>query len=462
MKHDNHIFDAAWLACATGGKWQRMPDLDVERICHDTRKLQPGDLYVAIRGSRIDGHTLVEEAFRRGAVGALVDNTYLRASALMPSVPLLVVGDTLAALGRMAGMHRHRYGILATGITGSMGKTTVKDMTATLLREIGNTVCTQGNWNNNIGLPLSMLGIKQDTQYGVFELGMNHPGEIAPLADILSPDWGVVTSVGPVHLEFFESVEAIAHEKADLLRGLPQKGLAFLHAGDPYFPILREAVPCSLKTVALGESGDADLMIASHRGRLIVRERSSTEAAELPVPAAGQHNVVNAGLAILVARAAGASWEQIRRGFSQYQAAPMRWEMHAIDGYTVINDAYNANPVSMAAALETFAQTHVQGRKWLVLGDMLELGRHAESAHIELGKKIASGSWEGFVTVGLHAQTVKAAAVEAGYATDAVAAFPTVQDVGDWLFTRLKPADAVLLKGSRGVQLEKLLVGFGK
>jgi UDP-N-acetylmuramoyl-tripeptide--D-alanyl-D-alanine ligase len=462
MTTARNIFDPVWLACATGGSWQRMPTGEIQRICHDTRKLQSGDLYVAIRGSRIDGHSLVEEAIAKGAVAALVDQTYLSNCALQSTVPLLVVADTLIALGRMAGMHRHRSGILATGITGSMGKTTVKDMTACLLGQIGNTVATQGNWNNNIGLPLSMLGIALDTQYGVFEIGMNHPGEIAPLSEILSPDWGVVTSIGPVHIEFFDSVEAIAHEKADLLRALPQKGIAFLPVGDPYYPILRDAVPCSLQTVAVGAHGEADLVISNQQGRLVVREHGEAHSADLPIPAAGQHNLLNAGLAILVARAAGASWEQIRKGFSQYQPAPMRWEMQVLDGCTIINDAYNANPVSMSAALDTFSQTRVKGSKWLVLGDMLELGAHAENAHIALGQAVAKGTWAGLAAVGVHAQTVKAAAIAAGFSSDVVAAFPTVQDVSDWLRTRVAPGDAVLLKGSRGVQLEKLLVGFGK
>lgn len=463
MTRENLQFDPHWLACAAEGQWHGMPERPIQRMCHDTRDLRAGDLYVALRGSRVDGHSLLEEAFRAGAVAALVDQAYMASrSAPSPSPgPLLVVQEALPALAHMASMHRHRAGAWITGITGSMGKTTVKDMTSLLLRQIGPTVSTRGNWNNAIGLPLSVLALQMDTTFGVFELGMNHPGEIAPLSEMLSPDWGVVTAIGPVHLEHFASVDAIAQEKAGLLRSLPRSGLAFLHAGDPYFRVLREAAQCPVRTLQIGADGDADLIAEYRQGRIFVREPSTDASVDVPVPIPGRHNLVNAGLAMLVARAAGVSWDLIREGFSLYQPSAMRWEMQMYEGCTVVNDAYNANPASMRAALETFAEMRVQGAKWLVLGDMLELGVHAEAAHQELGRLVAAGNWVGLVVVGLHAQTVRAAALEAGFSA-AAGCFHTVQEAGDWLLPRLTPGDAILLKGSRGVQLENLLVRFRK
>jgi UDP-N-acetylmuramoyl-tripeptide--D-alanyl-D-alanine ligase len=311
-----------------------------------------------------------------------------------------------------------------------------------------------------------MLGLGFDTQYGVFEVGMNHPGEIARLSATLSPDWGLVTSVGPVHLEFFDSVASIAREKAELLRALPRTGLAFLHAGDPYYGILREAPNCPVRTLALGQEGDADLIVARDRGLLQIRERGDSGIVEIPAPAAGQHNVVNAGLAILVARTAGLSWDRIRQGLASFSPPPMRWEMQVLHGYTVINDAYNANPVSMSAALETFRETRTQGRKWLVLGDMLELGEHALQAHTELGRAVAQGGWAGIVAVGVHGKVVMDTAIASGFPSESICWTATPREAGDWLLPRLSRGDAILLKGSRGVQLERLLAciqeGAGK
>jgi len=455
-------FDGLWLARAASGQWHGTLDQPVMRICHDTRTLQAGDLYVALRGHRVDGHHFLEEAFRKGALAALVDQDYLGQAAPDRRMgPLLVVPDTLQALGQMASMHRHRVGAWITGITGSMGKTTVKDMTAVLLRQGGDTVATHGNWNNAIGLPLSMLALQPATRFGVFELGMNHPGEIASLSRILSPDWGIVTAIGPVHLEFFESVTGIAHEKSALLQALPQTGLAFLHAGDAYYDLLRAAAPCPVRTLRVGaDDGAADLHVTRVQGRLQAREVGSDEAVLLPAPVPGQHNLVNAGLALLVARAAGLSWDQIRQGLLQYQPPAMRWEVRNVGGFTVVNDAYNANPVSMQGALATFAEMQVQGRKWLVLGDMLELGDYAVEAHRSLGQQVAAGDWAGVAVVGLHARTVLAAAQEAGFGAEHRDRFATVREAGQWLLPRLAPGDAILLKGSRGLGLEALVGMF--
>ena len=456
MTATRKIFDPAWLMRATQGQWLRMPTNPISRVCHDTRTLCPGDLYVAIRGKRLDGHSLLEEAFRKGAAAAMVDEEYL-AKHPQSADPLLVVRETLSALGQLASMHRHRVGAWITGLTGSIGKTTVKDMLATLLSQHAATVCTQGNWNNVIGLPLSMLQMSEETQFGVFELGMNHPGEILPLSEMLSPDWGVITTIGPVHVEFFHSVEEIANEKADLLRALPRSGTAFLHADDPYFPILKAAAPCPVKTMGVSSKGNPDLRLEMQNGQLSVHEASTGAVEHMPVPVAGAHNLVNAGLAMLVARTAGCSWEQIRRGFAQYRPAPMRWEVQSSGSYTIVNDAYNASPPSMEAALDTFREMRAQGRKWLVLGDMLELGDYAVQAHTALGTRTATGPWVGMAVVGLHAQTVRAAAVAAGMEEDSVAAFHTVKEAGAWLRERLVRGDTLLLKGSRGVKLEDVL-----
>ncbi len=452
------LFDPIWLETASEGKWLRPPKQPVQRIWHDTRSLQPGDLYVAIRGARLDGHTLVRDAFTAGAVAALVDEAYVEGSSDLAERPLLVVSSTVDALGCLAAMHRHRIGAWITGITGSMGKTTVKEMTASILQRAGKTISTRGNWNNEIGLPLSLLALEPGTAHGVFEIGMNHPGEIAPLSSMLSPDWGIVTSIGPVHLEHFASVDAIAEEKADLLRALPRTGLALLPRDDPYYDRLSAAAPCAIRTVSL--EGDADLVVRERAGRLLLQERGGETQEGIPWRFAGRHNVLNAGLAILAGRAAGITWEGIQEGLAAYKAPPMRWEEHVINDVTVINDAYNANPASMRAALDTFRQVSVKGRKWLVLGDMLELGRHAEQAHTDLGKLAGCGDWDGIAVTGEHNQRVVAAAREKGFAEGDLLAASGPEAVWSWLHERIGPGDAVLLKGSRGMRLERVLQQF--
>lgn len=451
------FFTPMWLERASGGRWLHAPSAAVRRICHDTRHLQAGDLYVAIRGARLDGHTLVAEAFQKGAVAALVDESFAQQYAAGSTDPLLIVTDVIAALGKLAATHRHRVGAWVTGVTGSVGKTTVKEITASLLGQLGPTVRTSGNWNNHIGLPLSMLAMKQNTRFGVFEVGMNQPGEIHGLSELLTPDWAVITMIGPVHLENFPDVEAIANEKADLLRCLPASGAAFLYGGDPYYALLCDAAPCRVYTLSVEDEEPADFHVIVRDGFVQVYEGGQHLAGKLVSPGPGRHHLINAGLAIMVARIAGCSMAQIGKGFAAYRQPPMRWEVGSCGPFTVVNDAYNANPVSMRAALDTFAVMQAKGRKWLVLGDMLELGEYATEAHKEIGEYIGKHAWAGLVVVGIHARHVCDAAVAAGLPKDRVVAFPSVDEVGAWLLPQLAEEDVLLLKGSRGVQLERLL-----
>lgn len=448
-------FDAQEMAQWTGGQWRFGLPGAIAGVSTDTRTLTPGVLFVALRGPLFDGHSFIGEAFARGAVGAVISEN----PDAMPRKdhPLLRVPDTVQALWDMGSGYRRRIQAAIVAVTGSVGKTTVKEMVADVLAQCLPTARTRGNWNNKIGLPLSLLAMEPETRVGVFELGMNHPGELAPLCRLLQPDWGLVTTIGPVHLEFFKSVEAIAVEKSTLLKSLPSGGVTVLRRDEPYFEMLRATAPDRIITLAL--SGEADYFGAppDAQGKMEVRERSTGESCRLHAPLPGAHHAANALFAVAVGRAHGLAWEDIRAALERYRSPPMRWEQQTVAGVTVINDAYNANPVSMAAAVRTFAELPVARGRWLVLAGMLELGPSEEQWHRDLGSSLAPGPWDGIITVGSLGAVIARAAVNAGVSVARVFTCADHAAAAEVLGRCLQPGDAVLVKASRGQRLEQVL-----
>lgn len=448
-------FDAREVAQWTGGKWCFGQPGAIAGVSTDSRTLCRGALFVALRGPLFDGHSFIGEAFARGAVGAVISEN----TDAMPREdrPLLRVPDTAQALRDMAANYRRRIQVAIVAVTGSVGKTTVKEMVADVLARRLRVARSRGNWNNEIGVPLSLLAMEPETRVGVFELGMNHPGELASLCRMLQPDWGLVTTIGPVHLEFFKSVEAIAAEKSILLKSLPSGGVAVLRCDEPYFEILRAATPCRVITLAL--SGAADYLGSppDAQGQMEIRERATGEACRLQAPLPGAHHAANTLFAAAVGRAHGLAWEEIQAALESYRSPPMRWERQIVAGVTIINDAYNANPVSMAAALRTFAELPVAGGRWLVLAGMLELGPSEEQWHRDLGSSLAPGPWAGIITVGSLGAVIAREAVNAG--VSAARVFPCADHAAaaEVLGRRLQPGDAVLVKASRGQHLEQVL-----
>jgi UDP-N-acetylmuramoyl-tripeptide--D-alanyl-D-alanine ligase len=447
-------FDPGQLATWCGGEWESGEPAQLTGVSNNTRTLAPGDLYVAIRGERLDGHAFVGEAFQKGASAAVVDAGYAPET---QAGPLLRVADSVEALGAMASGYRDLVTPVMVGVTGSVGKSTVKEMTAAILSGMMPTAKTRGNWNNNIGLPLSLLSMEPDTRAGVFEVGMNHPGEIEDLCRVLRPEWGVVTSIGPVHLEHFESVDEIAREKASLLEALPDDGHAVLCCDDAYFDLLRERVGCELHTVSL--SGDANYAGTLDAGSrfLKVRESACDAVVSIPWTWPGKHNALNALYAIAVGRGIGLDWRAIASGLANYRPLGMRWETEEVDGVRVINDAYNANPLSMRAALRTFDDLPGPGAKWLVLGGMYELGEHAEEEHEALGREVAQGAWAGVIVVGDFGESIATGARKAGLANGKICCCGSSAEAAGVLRDRMQPGDAVLLKASRGVALEDVV-----
>jgi UDP-N-acetylmuramoyl-tripeptide--D-alanyl-D-alanine ligase len=452
-------FTPAQLTSWTAGTWEGAP-VTVQGVSNQGRTMPAGALYVALAGERLDGHDFVGQAAAHGAAAALVRRDW-RGGAQRPdgsALPLLRVDDTRAALRAAAAGYRRTWPGLVAGVTGSVGKTTTKELIAAFFRAGGSTAATAGNFNNEIGLPLSLLATQPGTARGIFELGTNHPGEIGMLARVLRPDAATVTAIGPVHIEHFGTVEAIADEKAELLRAVPSQGFVTLDADSPLFDYLRRQVAARVVSVSL-ERPDTDYagrVLDVATGLCEVRERSSGRMLRLQTGLAGRHHGSNLLLAVAMACGAGVPWEALEGALAQLRMPPMRWQKASGRGLTVINDAYNANPVAMVAALQTLAQLTDPGRRVVVLGDMLELGAAEESLHREVGRAAAQGPWEALICVGARARWIADACVCAGYPArqvwrydDAAAA---AADRDSWS----RPGDLVLLKASRGIGLERV------
>jgi UDP-N-acetylmuramoyl-tripeptide--D-alanyl-D-alanine ligase len=440
-----------------------------EGVSTDSRAIAPGELFVALVGPRHDGHAYLGEVFRRGAWGAVVDERALgrddviRAAAAWPGRALVAVADTGRALGDLAAYHRRRLTARVIGVTGSNGKTTTKEMTAAVAAQRWRVHRTEGNLNNLVGLPLTLLKCGEEQEVAVLEMGMNRPGEVRRLAQIAAPDVGVVTNVGPVHLEGVGSLAGVVAAKAEIFEGLAPDGTAVVNADDPSTAAL--AASWRGRRLAFGLSATADVRAeaveAGPAGTSFTVVLPGGAAARVAIAALGVHNVRNALAAAAAAHALGAGAEEVRAGLAAARAAAMRFAVETYaPGITVVNDAYNANPASMRAALAALGQMSHRGRCALVLGDMLELGDAALAEHRELGRAAALSRPDLLLAVGAFAPLVADGAAAAGQAEAALATAPDVAGAARVLAGWLRPGDLVLLKGSRGVRLEGLLAAL--
>jgi UDP-N-acetylmuramoyl-tripeptide--D-alanyl-D-alanine ligase len=452
------MFDPAELAAWCHGVWGGVLPDGLTGVSIDSRVVQPGELYVALPGAHVDGHDYVDEALARGAAGAMVAST--RYQDRGKERPLLYVQDTGAALTALAKGHRAQCAARFIGITGSVGKTSVKEILADMLAKQGTTGRTHGNWNNALGLPLSLLQLPRDAAYGVYEIGMNHPGELAPLCDVLQPQAAIITPIGPVHLENFDSVECIADEKATLSRAVPRDGWVVLSVDDPYVSVLRRNVQARIVTVSMRDA-DADYRGSYDPGnkQLIVCERHGA-CAPYPMPLPGAYMAENALRAIAAARTLGLEPEQLANALAGYKPPPMRWNNVTIAGVHFINDAYNANPVSMRAALDALREKPVEGRRWLVLAGMYELGPTGEKEHVELGAVVAEQDWAGLIAVGEYGAWIAEGARAAGMSEARILRCGDTGEAATLLYQHASPGDTVLVKASRGEKLEQVLKEF--
>ncbi|MCK5528514.1 MAG: UDP-N-acetylmuramoyl-tripeptide--D-alanyl-D-alanine ligase [Kiritimatiellae bacterium] len=456
MLDKEKILTAKRMAEWSGGAWQGEVPCAIDGFCIDTRLIQEGDVFVALSGAGRDGHDYLDAAAGGGAVGAIVAKGKL--TTVTSPIPYLLVEDPARALADIAIHYRQVVAPKVIAITGSMGKTTVKELVAQMLEVSFRTAKTNKNWNNNIGLPLSIIAMAASTEVCVFELGMNHPDEIEPLCKIADPVCGVVTNVGPVHIEFFDSVKDIAIEKAALLKKLPDDGIAFLNKDDEFFELLKDSATCRVVTVSM--NADADYCCLGRdleKSTITVSEKETGDEIVLPMPLPGDFNVLNVLFAIGVARWMDIDWAGIADALENYQAMPMRWSMSSINEIKFINDAYNANPISMRAAVETFYNEHQSKSRWLVLGGMLELGAGECEEHKALGGFIASMPWDGLIVVGELGAHIANGAEKSGLSGDCVYRCDDNVSATELIKQHVKSGSVVLLKGSRGFKLEQII-----
>jgi UDP-N-acetylmuramoyl-tripeptide--D-alanyl-D-alanine ligase len=442
-----------------GGLVQGSPDVRFQSACIDTRSLEPGGLFLAIVGPTHDAHRFLAKALSAGAAGLLIEKDRALPENLSPQVPVIAADDTTRALGALAGGHRASFDGPLVAITGSNGKTTTKEMCAAILSVLGPCLKNQGNLNNQFGLPLTLLRRSESDQRVVVEIGMNHRGEIAPLAALARPTVGVITNVGTAHIEHLGSREEIAQEKGDLVAALPADGVAVLNADDPR--VVAQGARTAARVVRFGSADDAHVRPESvkpgdHGFQFDLCAPEGRTA--IQVAGVGETTVINALAAAAGALAAGASLDHVRTGLARYQ--PPTGRMQRIDapgGVVLLDDSYNANPQSMEAALVTLARTRVGGRGIVVLGSMGELGEESVPAHAELGRRVASLGFDFLFALGEHAAFVTDAAVKAGMDPKRVRTGGDHADLASQIAAVLEPGDWVLVKGSRAMQMERVV-----
>jgi len=445
---------AAQLLAATGGELIRGPADGDWSLCTDSRLMEDGAVFVALRGEVHDGHAWVTRALDGRRAGALVEE-------VPPDLPddvggpVIRVPDTLVALGDVARAFLLRQSPAVAAITGSVGKTTTRAMLASILEELGPGLCTEGNFNNRIGVPLTLLQLRPEHRWAVLEMGMSEPGEIRLLADLARPRVRVITWVSEGHLEFFDSVAQIADAKGELFEAArPGDRLVLPHKA--WFAD-RLPRPVGAIPVTFGHGGAdvfalevEELGIAGTRARLAVAGDEVT--IELPLP--GRHQLHNAMAAAAAALCMGAGPEQIVAGLRRVQLPGRRMRIETVGGVTVVDDAYNANPASVRAALETASALPREGRLVAALGDMLELGPQGPELHGEVGTTAAIQGFDLLIGTGpLMTHAVEAAA---GFRCEAIAA-EDADEAGRLLADRLAPGDLLLLKGSRGMRMERVI-----
>ncbi len=437
--------------------------MEIKGVSIDSRTVREGELFVAIRGDRFDGHDFVPEAIRKGAWGAVVERSALESKyGLMSGLQNVIpVEDTLLSLQEMSYMHRKKHAVPLVGVTGSNGKTTTKEMTAAILALRGPVLKNEGNLNNHIGVPLTLLKLAPHHRAAVIEMGMSAAGEIGTLTRLAMPTVGVVTNIGSAHLEFLGSTEAIARAKGELLQGLRSDAVAVLNADDRYLGLLRSLVPGRTITFGLGSGADVRAeRIEPQKDLTDFRLLHDGRSVAVRLRAVGLHNVRNALAAASAAIALGAPLETVQAGLEEFRPSAMRTELRELEGRTVLADCYNANPESMQAALAALAEIGRGRRTIAVLGDMLELGEAAVEAHRALGAAVRAAGVGLLIAVGPLARQIAAAARQAGMTNGDVAEADSTARAAELLRGRSRPGDVVLIKGSRGMRLEKVLEEF--
>ncbi len=427
----------------------RGADQSFSGVCSDTRTLKRGELFVALRGPRFDANQFVSAAQSAGAAGAVVDSPQAAA------ISQIVVQDTQAALERLGHAWRSQFSIPVLGVAGSNGKTTAKEMTATILAQAGSCLSTRGNLNNHIGVPLTLLRIEATNRFAVIEMGANRAGDVAALVRIARPTVGLITNAGAEHLEGFGSLEGVARAEGEMVAGLPAAATAVINADDAFAALWRQMTPARVLSFGIHKSADfaaADIRTTLGADGFVTHfTLRSPLGADTPIELrmGGHHNVANALAAAAAASAAGATLQHVVAGLTAVRAVPGRLQFKkALGGAWVIDDSYNANPSSVCAGIEVLAR--LEGRKWLVLGDMAELGEYAQSSHREIGEFAREHGIERLYATGaLAALAVESFGPGAQWFADATALAQALEAA--------TPEVRMLIKGSRVNRLERVV-----
>src|SRR5213082_2590404 len=431
--------------------------IPVERISTDSRTIKKGELFVALRGEKFDGHKFVEATAEAGAAGAIVD---LKWNGKVPSKFVIIrADDTLQAYQKLAANYRKSLPLKVVAITGSNGKTSTKDFAAAVLGRRFHVTKTEGNFNNHVGLPRTMLEATSQDEVAVWEIGMNHPGEVAVLAKLAAPDAAIITNIGTAHIEFMGSREAIAAEKGSLAQAVGPEVTVILNADDPFS---RSIAPLTSGKVILagttaGTVRASEITQSANGTDFTILEGAHRCLAQLPVP--GLHMVQNALLGVAAGRIFGLSLEECAAGLAAATLTKARLQIKEIHGVQFIDDSYNANPDSMKAALRTLVELDTDGKRIAVLGEMRELGDESKRGHLEVGETAAALRVDYLIAIGKVAAEIALAAERAGL--EKTRTVTSASEAAGILAEIAEPGDLVLIKGSRVARTERVMEEFG-
>lgn len=450
-----------FVAACGGSLLCGAPDTVIHRVSTDSRAIQRGDLFVALAGEKFDGHEYVKQVAEKGAVAAIIAAD--RAGAVLAQVSspaplaLLTVPETRTALGQLAGHYRAEFSLPVIAVAGSNGKTTTKELLASILRQHGATLWSEASFNNDIGVPLTLLKLESSHGAAVLEVGTNHPGELAPLVQLIRPRFGIITSIGREHLEFFRDLDGVAQEEGWLAELLPADGALLLNGDGAWTEIIARRARARVVRAGLGADNlwrAMDLRTDERGVAFRVVTPRPDFAGEFRVNLLGRHQVTNALLALAAAAEVGVSPEAARSGLEACAPAKMRLQVWRAGGVTVLDDAYNANADSMLAALQTLRDFPCSGRRVAVLGDMAELGEFTPQAHVEIGAQAAQLGVDWLVSIGRWAAVTAASARAAGLKE--VSEFASAPEAAKVLPATLRAGDVLLLKASRAAALERI------
>ncbi len=432
------------------------PEANVRDVAIDSRAIAPGNLFVALTGPNFDGHDFLGDVCSRGAAAAVIEEK--RRSQLPPTLAAVGVENPRRTLGQLAAEYRKNFELPVVAVAGSNGKTTTKELVAAVLRQKLETLASAASFNNEVGVPLTLLRLEKKHRAAVLEVGTNHPGELRPLLEIMRPSAGIITSIGREHLEFFGTIDGVLHEEGTLAEVLPT-GAFLVMNGDGYGAAeLMQRSRGRVIRAGTGPKNDwriSEVRMDAGGARFRLEGDDKDFSGEYVTQLLGTHQVVNATYAVVVGKELGLSRAEIARGLASCGGAKMRLQLKQIDDFLVLDDAYNANADSMHAALETLQEFPCKGRRIAVLGDMAELGESSTTAHEEVGRLAAAGEIDFLVAVGKHSGIMGSAARGAGLRQ--VVELAEVEKAGPAVKEMVRAGDVVLVKGSRSTRLERVI-----